>query len=108
MMYRVHRSLMFEGRLRILEKELSKSGVLCSQDSHFREEAPHFGKATVEGSAFLKVDRRLVTYCVHSTLIFERRLRILEMRRSQRDVLCSQDSYLREEDPHFDKACVVT
>ena len=43
-LYGIRRTLIFESRLRKIENEVSKSAVLCSRDSHFREEAPHFCK----------------------------------------------------------------
>ena len=40
-LYCMRRTLIFESRLRKIENEVSKSAVLCSQYSHFREQAPH-------------------------------------------------------------------
>ena len=59
---------MFESRLRKIENEVSKSAVLCSQYSHFREQAPHC----------LKVRCEIYTVFKGIPIEFWSRLRILE------------------------------
>ena len=63
----MRRMLIFESRLRKIEIR-SKSAVLCSRVSHFREQAPHC----------LKVRCEIYTVCKGIPIEFWSRLRILE------------------------------
>ena len=48
-----------------MENEVSKSAVLCAQDSHFREDAPQNGNVTLKALDAYSLKRIKVCNCVY-------------------------------------------
>ena len=48
-----------------MENEVSKSAVLCAQDSHFREDAPRSGNVTLKALDAYSLKRIKVCNCVY-------------------------------------------
>ena len=48
-----------------MENEVSKSAVLCAQDSHFREDASRSGNVTLKALDAYSLKRIKVCNCVH-------------------------------------------
>ena len=64
-LYCMRRTLIFESRLREMENEVSKSAVLCAQDSHFREDASRSGNVTSKAPRRNSLKRIEVCNCVY-------------------------------------------
>ena len=64
-LYCLRRTLIFESRLREMENEVSKSAVMCAQDSHFREDAPRSGNVTLKALDAYSLKRIKVCNCVY-------------------------------------------
>ena len=63
MLYSMRRTLIFESRLLEMENWVSRSAVLCAQDSHFREDAPRNGNVTSKALDAYSLKRIKVCNC---------------------------------------------